>query len=82
MMPEETAQAALDVRSKMTIPIHWGSFTLAFHDWTDPVVRVLKKAEELKLNMATPSIGQRVDLNREDLSFSQWWRAYSSVDGE
>lgn len=36
MMPEETIQAALDVKSKLVLPIHWGAFTLALHDWTDP----------------------------------------------
>ncbi|MDX5320600.1 MAG: MBL fold metallo-hydrolase, partial [Bacteroidota bacterium] len=35
MMPEETAKAAQDVQAKSFMPIHWGAFTLAMHDWND-----------------------------------------------
>jgi len=47
MMPEETAQAGVDLEAKKIMPIHWGAFKLALHSWTDPVERVTKKASEL-----------------------------------
>ena len=43
MMPEQTAQAAVDLNSKLMIPIYWGSSVLALHSWNDPVQRVKKK---------------------------------------
>lgn len=46
-MMQQSAQAAVDVRARMMMPIHWGSFVLAMHSWTDPVERVVLKAEEL-----------------------------------
>jgi len=56
MMPEETVQAAVDLKSKLVLPIHWGAFILAFHDWTDPIKRVTKKAKELNMPLTTPKI--------------------------
>ena len=44
MMPEETATAAIDLRAKVLMPVHWGKFVLANHDWREPVERLLKSA--------------------------------------
>lgn len=73
MMPEETAQAALDLNAKVFMPIHWGSFTLALHSWKDPIQRVTTKADELKQPIATPKIGESIILERESYPVSKWW---------
>ena len=77
MMPEETAQVAVDVSAKLLMPIHWGAFTLAFHSWTDPVERVCAKAEELGVSVITPQIGEPFGLYPQESQWrSPWWRAY------
>ena len=48
MAPEETAMAAVDIGTKGMMPIHWGSFKLALHDWNEPAVRVTRKLKNLK----------------------------------
>ncbi len=73
MMPEETAQAAVDLKSKIFMPIHWGAFTLALHTWNDPVIRVSKKAEELKIPIITPKIGQEIYINKTEGYQERWW---------
>jgi len=73
MMPEETAQAALDVQAKLMMPIHWGAFTLALHSWTDPIERVTKKAAELNMPLIAPKIGQPVYLDGPALALEEWW---------
>ena len=73
MMPEESAQAAVDVKAKMMMPIHWGAFTLALHSWTDPIERVSKKAAELQMPLIAPKIGEPIYLNGEILDFEKWW---------
>ncbi len=77
MMPEETVQAAIDLKSQMFIPIHWGAFTLAFHSWTDPVVRASKKAAELDMPMTTPRIGETIKIGSDDYPKEQWWDTYN-----
>lgn len=73
MMPEETAQAGLDLNAKAMMPIHWGAFTLALHSWSDPVVRVQAKAKELNLKMTTPKIGEPVFLDGLKYPIAEWW---------
>ena len=76
MMPEETVQASLDLKSKLTLPIHWGGFTLAFHDWTDPIERVLIKANELDMPITTPKIGEPVTIGNTTFPTKKWWTHY------
>jgi L-ascorbate metabolism protein UlaG (beta-lactamase superfamily) len=41
MMPEQTVQAALELRAAALMPVHWGKFTLALHSWDEPVRRLV-----------------------------------------
>ena len=73
MMPEETAQAGKDIQAKVMMPIHWAAFTLAMHSWTDPVERVLKKAEEIQMPVFVPKIGEYIDLKGNLQTQEFWW---------
>lgn len=72
MMPEETVQACVDLNAKVLLPVHWGKFSLAMHAWDEPIQRVLKKAEELKVIVTTPRIGEVVIL-KNNLPKTLWW---------
>ncbi|MHB1279052.1 MAG: MBL fold metallo-hydrolase [Bacteroidia bacterium] len=73
MMPEETALAAQDLGAKVFMPIHWGAFTLAFHEWNEPAKRVAAEAKRLDLNLITPIIGETIDVEGE-MELNDWWR--------
>lgn len=72
MMPEETVQAAVDLKARALLPVHWGKFTLALHAWNEPIERVMKKAKELHVQVATPKIGELVVLG-EKMPSGTWW---------
>lgn len=72
MMPEETAQAAVDLGAKVLFPVHWGKFALATHPWDESIQRVLKKSGELKVKVVTPQIGEQVILD-SIYPDTQWW---------
>ena len=72
MMPEQTAQAQLDVKGDLLIPIHWGKFNLALHTWRDPIQRLMKKSAELGTKVATPRIGEVVVLG-SPVPTGRWW---------
>jgi L-ascorbate metabolism protein UlaG (beta-lactamase superfamily) len=74
MLPEETVQAHLDVKGSLLIPIHWGGFTLAFHDWTDPVERAAKEAERRNTALSSPKIGEPVIVGSADYPHTAWWK--------
>ncbi len=73
MMPEESVVAAQDVKAKLIIPIHWGSFALATHSWTDPVERITEAAHEMNVPIATPKIGEVIQLTDSLPNTSKWW---------
>ena len=73
MMPEETAQAGVDLKAKRIMPIHWGAFTLALHHWTDPIVRVQAKAQELQIPLVHPKIGSYFSISDTSFVGEQWW---------
>jgi L-ascorbate metabolism protein UlaG (beta-lactamase superfamily) len=72
MMPEETVQAAIDLKAKVLFPVHWSKFSLALHPWSEPAERVTAKAKELNVKVTTPLIGEPVILN-ETYPEKQWW---------
>jgi L-ascorbate metabolism protein UlaG (beta-lactamase superfamily) len=74
MMPEETVQASVDLNAKILLPVHWSKFSLAMHAWTEPIERVIKKAAELNVTVATPHIGEPVVVGKT-LPKTLWWQA-------
>ncbi len=74
MFPEQTVQAAKDLKAKALLPIHWGKFTLAAHNWDDPILKVVKAAAEKKQLIATPMQGESVVIG-VDATYPtrQWW---------
>jgi L-ascorbate metabolism protein UlaG (beta-lactamase superfamily) len=72
MTPEETAQAHVDVRGKVLIPVHNGTFDLAFHPWKEPFERITKIGVERQLAVATPEMGVVMTLGQPHPQ-TRWW---------
>ena len=53
------------------LPLHWGTFNLAFHAWRQPVQRLLEAAAP-GVPLLLPAPGQRVDVAAGPLN-SRWW---------
>jgi L-ascorbate metabolism protein UlaG (beta-lactamase superfamily) len=79
MLPEQTAQAHLDLKGKVLQPIHWGKFDLALHDWIEPVERLSAAANENGIQLTTPMIGQAYALY-EPLVQTAWWRVVPGIE--
>ena len=73
MTPEQTMQAHKDLRGKVMMPIHNGTFDLAFHEWTDPFERIKQLAYDNEQTLATPQMGERWVLN-DAAPQTVWWR--------
>ncbi|WP_461030470.1 MBL fold metallo-hydrolase, partial [Streptomyces sparsus] len=58
MTPEEGLRAHRDLRGGTLLPIHWGTFNLAPHPWTDPADRSLAAAAEAGVRIAVPRPGE------------------------
>ncbi|NVD96960.1 MBL fold metallo-hydrolase [Massilia sp. BJB1822] len=74
MQPEETLQAHKDLRGKVLLPIHNGTFDLALHAWDDPFQRIAALAAEHGQTLATPEIGQMLNISGPEPT-GAWWAA-------
>jgi L-ascorbate metabolism protein UlaG (beta-lactamase superfamily) len=72
MMPEEVVQAALDLRARHLLPVHWSKFSLANHEWDDPIRRIFKEAKLKRVSLVHPMIGEAIYLNQEGRPVA-WW---------
>ena len=73
MGPEGAIQAHLDVKGKLLMPIHWGTFNLAFHPWKEPVERLLHLAQEKNIPLLLPRPGKTYSPG-DGAQNSQWWQ--------
>ncbi|HXV93197.1 MAG TPA: MBL fold metallo-hydrolase [Pseudonocardia sp.] len=60
MTPEEAVRAHTDLRADLLLPVHWGTFNLAFHAWSEPVDR-LRAAAGTSVRVVVPRPGERID---------------------
>ena len=58
--PEQAVQAHLDLKGRAMVPIHWGTFNLALHAWTEPVERLLVAASSRGASISIPKPGESV----------------------
>jgi hypothetical protein len=56
----------------LLVPVHWATFNLAMHSWSEPVERLLTAADGLRV--AIPKPGQALDVD-DAPSPDGWWRA-------
>ena len=71
MMPEQTVQAAMDLKTNVLMPVHWAKFALAYHSWKEPIERLTKAAKEKGQAIATPMIGEEYIIGTE--LRKEWW---------
>jgi L-ascorbate metabolism protein UlaG (beta-lactamase superfamily) len=55
------------------LPIHWGTFSLAMHDWDDPPETLLELAPSRGVQLVMPRLGEPVEPSRVE-RVVPWWR--------
>jgi len=73
MMPEQTAQAAVDLNASAILPGHSGRFVLAKHTWDDPYKRLAQASLNKPYRLLTPQLGEPVNISDRMHQFSAWW---------
>ena len=69
--PEQAIQAHRDVGGRLLLPVHWSTFELSLHTWTEPMERTLKAARD-ELRVAAPRPGESV-LPLGSIKLARWW---------
>jgi L-ascorbate metabolism protein UlaG (beta-lactamase superfamily) len=70
--PEQAVQAHRLVRGNVMLPLHWGTFDLALHGWTEPIQRALVAAERHGVRIATPRPGGMIEPAAVP-PIDRWW---------
>lgn len=75
MTPEEAVQAHGDLGGGLLVPVHWATFNLGFHGWSEPVERLLNAARHSDARVSVPQPGERFVVNTPPER--DWWSALS-----
>lgn len=73
LMPDEIWKAAADLRAQRLLPVHHSKFAIANHAWDEPLTKTAALRNNTDIALATPMIGEAVDLDHHSQSFTSWW---------
>jgi L-ascorbate metabolism protein UlaG (beta-lactamase superfamily) len=69
--PEQAVDAHRKLRGEVLIPIHWGTFNLAFHSWDEPAERVVAAA--VGTTVVVPRPGESIEPENPPPA-DRWWK--------
>jgi L-ascorbate metabolism protein UlaG (beta-lactamase superfamily) len=71
--PENALKAFELLGARRLLPVHWGTFNLAMHDWDEPAETLLALGRGVPLLM--PELGQPIEPARHSGEPRPWWRS-------
>ena len=69
--PEQAVDAHRDLKGRVLLPIHWGTFNLAFHRWDEPADRIV--AASTGTTVVMPKPGESIEPEKPP-PVTPWWR--------
>ena len=78
MQPEHSLQAHIDLKGRWLLPIHNGTFDLAFHAWYEPFDRIVALANERNVLISTPAMGEAFNLLEPHKGRAWWLEAHAA----
>ena len=71
--PENALEAFAMLGGGTLLPVHWGTFNLALHAWSEPAETLVSLAAERRLRVVTPRLGAVIEPERVE-GPTPWWR--------
>jgi len=72
--PEHALEALALLGGGAFLPVHWGTFSLAMHDWDEPAETLLALGPKKGAQLVMPRLGEPVE-PALGLELTPWWRA-------
>ncbi len=72
--PDNAVKALSLLGGSNFLPIHWGTFALATHDWDQPIETVLALSQKENFQLLAPRLGEAIEPAHE-FKIDPWWRA-------
>ena len=79
--PDNAHRAFHMLQGKLFMPVHWGTFNLALHDWHQPAERLFNLAAGSGTRLLLPRLGLPAEPERERHT-SAWWREFRAPQAE
>lgn len=73
--PEQAVAGHLDLRGGVLLPIHWATFNLGFHSWSEPAERLRRSADAAGVRLAMPRPGERIEIGGASVP-GPWWSTF------
>ncbi|MBN2344009.1 MAG: MBL fold metallo-hydrolase [Deltaproteobacteria bacterium] len=70
--PEQAVQAVQNAQGGLLIPVHWATFNLAMHGWTEPAERLIEAAKKADQAVVFPLPGQPLEPSAPP-TVEKWW---------
>ena len=77
--PENALEALSLLGGGTFLPIHWGTFNLALHEWDEPAEVLLSQAPQRSVTLAMPRVGESIEPARLE-TVTPWWRAVAALE--
>lgn len=71
--PENALEAFAMLGGGTLLPVHWGTFNLALHDWDEPAETLLRLAPARGARILTPRLGAPFEPEQVE-GATPWWR--------
>jgi len=81
MGPVNALKAYELLGSGVLLPIHWGTFNLAIHPWSEPAETVYRRGTAAGLSLIMPRLGAPTEPSQSN-GVEPWWRAVGSTAPE
>lgn len=72
--PENALTAFEMLGGGTLLPVHWGTFNLALHDWDEPAETLVMRARERRARIVTPRLGAPIEPEHVEAP-TPWWRS-------
>ena len=79
--PDNALEALALLGGGSFLPVHWGTFDLAIHDWDQPAERLMELASSRDLHLLMPKLGAPIEPSRVE-RVEPWWREVSALESK
>lgn len=70
--PEQAVEAFHQAKGGLLLPVHWATFSLACHGWTEPAERLIVEGNRTGAQIAIPRPGQSIE-PASPTPVERWW---------
>ena len=78
--PENAVKALALLGGGAFLPVHWGTFSLAIHDWDEPAERLLELSPQSPARFIMPRLGEPVEPGLASGEIEPWWRSVDRAE--